>query len=109
MNDPALRTIDLSAFGADTIRPLEGASVVVTLPSGKTCTAVLRSLVEHPAPTPLARAPFSFVLEMPRTASTPQEAQGMIAIEHETLGRLEVFAVPLQPSGDVAPWEVVFN
>jgi hypothetical protein len=35
--------------------------------------------------------------------------QGTVRIEHESLGPLEVFAVPLQPVGDTARWQVVFG
>ena len=103
--------MSLDKIEADTVRPLEGQTVKLTLPSGSQCEGVIRSLRVGTKPSPNLRAPFSFIIEVPRAQSTQEQGQGTVRIEHASLGEvLEVFAVPLQPtSATVAPWEVVFG
>lgn len=104
-----LPLVDLATLDATALRPLEGKAVSITLPSGTRHDGLLHSIVERPKWDPALRAPFSFILDVPYRADSPREEQGIIAIEHEALGRLEVFGVPLLPKGDVAPWEVILN
>jgi hypothetical protein len=57
------------------------------------------------APTP--RAPFSLVFQGPRDVVLPQR---IYLLEHDTLGRFELFLVPIGPDADGAGmhYEAVF-
>lgn len=52
------------------------------------------------------RAPFSLVFEGPRE---PSLAQRMHRLEHEGLGTLEIFLVPIGPGGKGLRYEAVFG
>lgn len=51
------------------------------------------------------RAPFSIVFSGPGERILPQ---GIRRLEHETLGALDVFLVPLQPEAGAARYQAVF-
>ncbi len=56
---------------------------------------------------PLAkRRPFSIILHGP---STPILPQAIYTLEHEALGRLSLFLVPLGPAGDNMQYEALFT
>jgi hypothetical protein len=52
------------------------------------------------------RQPFSVLFE-----GTPEHVlpQGLWPLDHEELGRIELFLVPLGPEGDVMQYEAVFT
>ncbi len=52
------------------------------------------------------RAPFSAVFRGP---AEPQLAQGIYTLDNETLGRLEIFLVPIGPDDEGMRYEAVFN
>lgn len=55
---------------------------------------------------PGQRAPFSLVFRGPRE---PVFAQQQFALEHESLGRLDIFLVPVGQADDGVLYEAVFN
>ena len=58
--------------------------------------------VHGPRPAP----PFSATLTAP---DGTQLAQGVYTLEHPTLGRLELFLVPIAPKDGQPTYEIVFN
>ena len=52
------------------------------------------------------RAPFSLVFRGP---GEPVLAQRLYALDNETLGRLEIFLVPIGPDDEGMRYEAVFN
>ena len=52
------------------------------------------------------RAPFSVVFRGP---VEPELAQRIYALDNETLGRLEIFLVPIGPDDEGMRYEAVFN
>jgi hypothetical protein len=92
-----------------TFRPLLHAQFLITPPGRAPVAGTLADITEQPPARPDWRAPFSLVFHVPRDPAAPHPVQGNIRIEHESLGFLEVFAVPLQPSGDTARWQVIFG
>jgi len=53
-----------------------------------------------------AREPFSIVFHGPAEHVLPQRVW---PLEHDELGRIELFLVPLGPEGDAMRYEAVFN
>ncbi len=101
--------VSLASVNAGTFRALLHASFSITLPGREPTLGTLTEIAERPASLPEGRAPFSLVFCVPRAASPTRGTQGTVRIEHKAVGILEVFAVALQPTGDVAPWQVVFG
>jgi hypothetical protein len=58
---------------------------------------------ENPGPR---RSPFSLVFRGPFSPVMPQRTY---ALEHASLGRLEIFLVPIGPDADGMRYEAVFN
>jgi uncharacterized protein DUF6916 len=52
-----------------------------------------------------ARAPFSLVFQTPPTPPTPPVPQGIHRVEHDALGAVEIFLVPVGPDR----YEAVFT
>jgi hypothetical protein len=52
------------------------------------------------------RVPFALLFSGPADALLPQ---GVVALEHVTLGRLEIFLVPIGRDADGLHYEAVFN
>jgi len=52
------------------------------------------------------RAPFTLLFRGPKAPVLPQR---IYALVHETLGRLEIFLVPLGPDAEGMRYEAVFN
>ena len=64
---------------------------------------VTRHGVHEGAPRP---EPFSLLFTGPRA---PALGQGMVALDHAALGRLEIFLVPVGEDRDVRRYEAVFG
>lgn len=62
-------------------------------------------LARRESPRP-GRCPFSVIFLGP---PTPVLTQGIRALEHATLGRLEIFLVPIGPDAAGMRYEAVFN
>jgi hypothetical protein len=93
-------------FVTGTFEPHVGDTFTVTPslggePQTLTLTSVEESsfaLPDHPA--------FSLLFHAPGTDHMPQQ---IVAVEHEQLGRFDLFLVPLGPEGDRMQYEAVIN
>jgi hypothetical protein len=101
--------VSLATATAGVFRPLVNASFRLTLPTGEKVIATLAEVREQAASHSDRRPPFSLVFHHPRDPAARLPGQGTLVFEHPASGALEAFAVPLQPQGDVARWQVVFG
>jgi hypothetical protein len=101
--------VSLATVTAADFRPLLQGSFPITLPGGAKVTATLAEVAEQKASHPDRRAPFSVIFHLPCDPRAPRATQGIVTVEHPAIGELEVLAVPLQPVGDVAPWQIIFG
>lgn len=60
----------------------------------------------HGSPPPHGRQPFSLVFRGPRQPVLPQQ---IYALTNETLGRLEIFLVPIGPDETGLRYEAIFG
>lgn len=98
--------MDLGAATLDMFAPHVGETFVVAMP-GTRLELILReakSLASRPDPE--RRAPFSLLFSGPADAPLPQR---IYPLEHAELGTLEIFLVPLGPSGAELRYEAVFG
>ncbi len=97
----------LADLEASVIRAILGAPLQVKLDNGTIVEGKIADVKEGAPRMPNVRAPFSFIVQTSRTNAR----QGMIVLMHETFGAdgLGVFAVPLQPTEDAQPWEIIFS
>jgi hypothetical protein len=99
---PDLGTLTLEAFsghvGAE-FRLHAGDDIVLDL-----VLAEVDSLGDPPGPE--IRAPFSLIFRGPGDKIA---RQAIYRVEHDTMGALELFVVPLQPDADGARYQVIFN
>jgi hypothetical protein len=95
----------VTELSADSFSPHEGTSFTVLAEDG---TAPLTLVaVERAAPAGGPREPFSLWFTSPPTVSLPQ---GTYALEHDAMGRLDLFLVPRAPAADGVPrYEATFN
>jgi hypothetical protein len=82
------------------------APLRVVLPGGEVVPLAVKSTQALPAHALRATQPFSVVLEGP--ADRPL-AQGTFGVEHPSLGRIEIFLVPVARSATAFDYEAVFN
>ena len=101
--------VALESVNVGTFRGLLNTSFSITLPGREPTLGTLTEITERPAVRADWRAPFSLVFSVARASAPARGTQGTVRIEHEAVGVLEVFAVALQPTGDVARWQVVFG
>ena len=59
-----------------------------------------------PAGVGSRRTPFSLIFHGPRQPMLPQK---IYPLEHDRLGRLEIFLVPLGPQGESMRYEAIFT
>jgi hypothetical protein len=100
--------ISLATVTADAFKPLIGATFAITLSSGQSTRGVLSSVAERGLYPGARRAPFSLFFEIPAEAGQPP-TQGTLQIEHESVGSLPLFAVPIGKKDDTVTWEIVFG
>jgi hypothetical protein len=93
---------------AGAFAPHQGSTFTTCFEGAEPVPLTLIEVNELPFRERAPRAdPFSLVFTGP---STVQFQQGVYPLEHEALGRLEVFLVPIQPDADGLPrLEAVFN
>ena len=85
--------------------PLVGQKLKVM--SGTSSTELeLAEASELKSPSPRATRPFRLIL---RSRENWRAPQGMLRVEHPSLGALEMFAVPVGPDGVGLCYEVLFN
>jgi hypothetical protein len=102
-----LETLTLETFSphvGETFRiPLQGDQAVeLELVDART---LVDSYAGRPAPRP-ARAPFALMLKGPLTPILPQQ---IYPLEHATIGRHELFIVPIGPDQGRMRYEVIFT
>ncbi|HST28878.1 MAG TPA: hypothetical protein VLK26_10985 [Rudaea sp.] len=108
---PMLRTLQgnspvmLDRLSLEDFLPLVGAEVEVRA-FGQTARMTLREAAAIRSPSPRATTPFHLVLGGPPALRMPQ---GMFRFTHPKLGDIEMFAVPIGPSGSSFDYEIVFN
>ena len=101
---PMLDTLTLESFSG-----LAGQTFRLTPENGPAMDLVLkeaRSLALKTAPPGPTREPFSLLFVGPKAPVLPQR---IYALEHETLGRLEIFLVPTGAGADGVQYEAIFN
>lgn len=100
--------MDLGTVTAQTFTPHQGTEFRVTTPG--TPEAVLRlAAVDEPGPQPQAPRPDPFALVFIGPGD-PRLVQRIHRLEHEVLGTLELFLVPIGPDdGGGLRYEAVFN
>lgn len=100
--------ITVATLTSEHLTPLVGATFAITLPSGHATQGVLETVTPLPSYPGAKRAPFSFMLLIPREGAAQPE-QGTLRLEHASLGAIDVFAVPVGKKEGAIRWEVVFN
>jgi len=85
-----------------------GESFRIRLASGEYLGVILAEVTAHPylPPLPERRRGFSIVLESERPGHLPQ---GIYAVEHDLMGVLELFLVPIGRRDRGMRYEAVFN
>jgi hypothetical protein len=102
----------LEQFTIDTFKPLTGQPFRLYVEGMAPLDAVLEGVTEIPVtgwrPEEAAqhRKPFSLVFLGPPRMVLPQ---AIYRFEHETLGALEIFIVPVSQAADGVRYEVVFS
>ena len=88
--------------------PYLGSPFIVHVGDGRTVSVELSEVASYPAMRGAPRQePFALVFAGP--SETPF-AQGLYALDHPELGRLEIFLVPIGPGPDGRHrYEAVFN
>jgi hypothetical protein len=89
-----------------TFAPLVGHAFAITATDDTRVDAILIEAVSvSDQPVASGRVPFSIIFSGPGDPILPQ---GIHRLEHETLGPLDVFLVPLQPEAGEARYQAVF-
>jgi hypothetical protein len=96
--------VDLLELTADSFEPHRGSTFVLDGAQGPVFL-VLASVTRRAA-VPGFRAPFSLEFHLPRGSS---QQQAIHTLTHATLGTVDIFLVPIQPSPTHARYEAVFG
>jgi hypothetical protein len=85
-----------------------GESFRIRLASGELLGAILAEVTAHPylPPLPDRRRGFSIVFESDRPGHLPQ---GIYPVEHDQMGTVELFLVPIGRRAGGMRYEAVFN
>lgn len=83
-----------------------GTSFRIHYGGGNTLEVVLYEVKRHEQHPGPRHEPFSALF---RGVLTPVLPQGIYRLEHETMGTLEIFLVPIGPDGQRMRYEAVFN
>jgi hypothetical protein len=85
-----------------------GTTFRLRLADGAALDVVLEEASPHPhlPPQPGRRRGFSLVF---RSSSPGHLPQGIYRLDHEAMGAMELFLVPIGPRGDGMCYEAVFN
>lgn len=99
---------DLSAMSAGDFAPHVGEPFVVAAAGAPGLELVLTAAEEQPGSGPgeSGRTPFALAFDGP---AEPLLAQQIVPLEHASLGRLELFVVPLAHAAGGARYEAVFS
>lgn len=99
----------LDTLAREDFAALEGQPLALEFTAGHTTPATLRevrSLGYHRPPEAGGRESFRFLLEIAPTFQVPQ---GCYALHHPTLGRIELFLVPIARDAAGLKLEAIFN
>jgi len=96
----------LESFTAETFAEILGDGFRVHDEDGRVYDLRLAAAVPVGLAPTGGRAPFSILFRGPAAPILPQR---IYAVEHETLGRFELFLVPLGPDDAGARYEAVFT
>lgn len=101
--------LSLATCTVETFRPQLDTRFDLTAPTGEqVALRLVQAVAAHPSPAPSAsgsREPFSLLLVGPARPLLPQSTY---PLEHEALGDLELFLVPVARGADGASYEAVF-
>jgi hypothetical protein len=99
---------DLAAMSAGDFAPHVGEPFVLTRAGAPALELVLAAAEDLPASgsSPSGRTPFALTFDGP---AEPLLAQQIVPLEHPSLGRLELFVVPVAHGAGGARYEAVFN
>jgi len=98
----------LDALETADFAPHVGGTFGLRLPSGETLELTLLQVDAHPhlPPAPARGQGFSVVFRSARPGHLPQ---GIYRLDHERMGTLELFLVPIGPRDGGMCYEAVFN
>jgi hypothetical protein len=105
VKDPRLGPVELADATLRIFEPLIGDVFVVAVTEPASIELVLESAAAAGS-WQGGRQPFSLVFHGPRD---PLLAQAIYRFEHEALGALEIFVVPLGQSAEHTTYEAVFT
>ena len=94
---------DLSSLGRDEFARHLGTTFEVPASDGLVLTLVAADAAGHPRPG--GRHPFSLIFTGPRVPLLDQRIHTLV---HASLGRLDLFLVPIEPSASSARYEAIF-
>lgn len=99
--------MDLDAVSAADFNPHIGSAFLIRFTDGE-YTLRLAEVTEQPALgwPGSSRSPFSLVFSGP---AQPILRQGTYLLQHDVLGDLTLFIVPIQPDSSGSRYEAVFN
>ena len=92
----------LDDFGPDAFRPHVGTPFSIEVEGGEPLVLTLDAVETGGAGHEYRAEPFTLVFTGPADRMAPQ---GLFALQHEALGTVELFLVPVQPGR----YEAVFN
>ncbi|MCB1560037.1 MAG: hypothetical protein KDI75_02885 [Xanthomonadales bacterium] len=98
--------IAIHEISADTFANLGDGTIDIARADGSRLSLRLHGVSPLGAHGPRPVPPFSAILIAP---DGTQLAQGVYALEHPTLGQLELFLVPIAPKDGQPAYEIVFN
>jgi hypothetical protein len=99
--------VDLAGITVDDFAPLLGSSfMIVDAGDAEISLSLTEAQPGRPDPDPTARQPFALVFLGP---TQPILEQAIHALSHETLGRLEIFIVPIGADETGVRYEAVFS
>lgn len=102
-----METFDLAHLTVEDFRAYLQQTIDVCFVPGTFIPTRLTQITELPGYTPLARTPFSIVIQTP--TGSPVYPQGIYRLEHPVHKSLEVFLVPLGPDSLGMRYEAVFS
>jgi len=96
----------LDQLTQDDFKPLQGSTFQIRLNPQETVPVELAEVSEVPDHEGPRRAPFSLVFRGAHRFVLPQ---GTYRVEHEKIGPMEIFLVPIGPDQKGMRYEAVFN
>ena len=104
--------MEIAELTLERLRPFVGSTFEVALPEPWNLHFVLAeasplaAMAAMAAPPGAIRAPFRLIFRGP---ASPIHPQSILPLEHETLGRIEIFLVPIGPDAAGMRYEAIFT